>query len=432
MSDKPRIATGISQLDRILGGLLIGDNVVWHDDAGSLAPVFCSNFILASQAEEKSIIYVSFDRSPRNLLDKLGPLAAYKDLVILDCFTYGKGEGSEVFLKFYQEKEADHICRVIPVDEPNKVDKVMSAFYGIHGKMKGDVRFVFESLTGMQELWGGEENLLKFYTHSCPRLYELNTVAYWIMEKGAHSSRLRAQINQIAQVAVDLSVKRGKTFLTILKAENRDQDAMNKAHSYWVRDTTVTFDSERRTSGKIDLGMRLKDLRMKRGISQTELSKLIGVTPSTISQIESNLIYPSLPALIKMAETLSVDVSSFFQDSAEAGSTVVFRESDSSEIRFPDLPEDAIKARLLTPLDFNLKAEPYLIEIPPKKNLPSHFFIHKGEEIGYVLSGKLQMRLEKSVHNLNPGDVVYLTSEMPSQWKNPGPGSARILWIKVK
>ena len=106
----------------------------------------------------------------------------------------------------------DAICRVIAVDEPHKVDKVMSAFYGVHGEMEGDVRFVFESLTGMQELWGGEENLIKFYTHSCPRLYELNTVAYWIMEKGAHSSRLKAQINQIAQVAIDLSVKRGKTY----------------------------------------------------------------------------------------------------------------------------------------------------------------------------------------------------------------------------
>jgi hypothetical protein len=49
---------------------------------------------------------------------------------------------------------------------------------------------------------------------------------------------------------------------------------------------------------------------------------------------------------------------------------------------------------------------PYLIEIPPKKNLPSHFFIHKGEKVGYVLSGKLQMRLEKSVHNLNPSFMV--------------------------
>jgi transcriptional regulator with XRE-family HTH domain/KaiC/GvpD/RAD55 family RecA-like ATPase len=432
MLEKTRIATGVSQLDRLLGGLLIGDNVVLHDDAGSLAPVFCLNFMQASQSQEKPIIYVSFDRSPRNLLDKLGPLAEYNNLVILDCFTYGKGEGSDIFLKFYEDKDNERACRIIAVDEPRKVDKVMAAFYGIHGEMEGDVRFVFESLTGMQELWGGEENLIKFYTHSCPRLYELNTVAYWIMEKGAHSSRLKAQINQIAQVAIDLSVKRGKTYLTILKAENRDQEAMNKPYSYWVRDLNVFFDSERHTSGKIDLGMRLKELRVKRGISQTEVSKLIGVTPSTISQIESNLIYPSLPALIKMAETLSVDVSSFFHESADIGSMVVFRESEATEIKFNDLPEGSIKAKLLTPLDFNPKAEPYLIEIPPKKSLPSHFFIHKGEEIGYLLSGKLQMRLEKSVHNLNAGDVVYLTSEMPSQWKNPGPGPARLLWIKVK
>ena len=432
MSEKTRIATGVSQLDRLLGGLLIGDNVLLHDDAGSLAQVFCLNFIQASQSQEKPIIYVSFDRSPRNLLDKLGPLAEYNNLVILDCFTYGKGEGSDVFLKFYEDKDNERACRIIAVDEPRKVDKVMAAFYGIHGEMEGDVRFVFESLTGMQEIWGGEENLIKFYTHSCPRLYELNTVAYWIMEKGAHSSRLKAQINQIAQVAIDLSVKRGKTYLTILKAENRDQEAMNKPYSYWVRDLNVFFDSERHTSGKIDLGMRLKELRVKRGISQTEVAKLIGVTPSTISQIESNLIYPSLPALIKMAETLSVDVSSFFQEAPDIGSMVVFRESDASEIKFSDLPEGSINAKLLTPLDFNPKAEPYLIEIPPKKSLPSHFFIHKGEEIGYLLSGKLQMRLEKSVHNLNAGDVVYLTTEMPSQWKNPGPGSARLLWIKVK
>ena len=48
--------------------------------------------------------------------------------------------------------------------------------------------------------------IIRFYAHSCPRLYELNTIAYWILEKKAHSTRLRAQINQIAQVAIDLSV----------------------------------------------------------------------------------------------------------------------------------------------------------------------------------------------------------------------------------
>ena len=57
MSEKLRVSSGVSQLDRILGGLFIGDNVVWHDDSGSLASVFCLNFIQASQSLHKPIIY---------------------------------------------------------------------------------------------------------------------------------------------------------------------------------------------------------------------------------------------------------------------------------------------------------------------------------------------------------------------------------------
>jgi len=89
MAEKLRVTTGVNQLDRLLGGLYIGDNVVWHDDSGSLAAVFCLNFIQASQAQNRPLIYVSFDRSPRNLLDKLGDLADSPTLTILDCFTCG-------------------------------------------------------------------------------------------------------------------------------------------------------------------------------------------------------------------------------------------------------------------------------------------------------------------------------------------------------
>jgi transcriptional regulator with XRE-family HTH domain len=353
-------------------------------------------------------------------------------LTILDCFTYGKGAGSDVFLKFYEENLSELPCNIIMMDEPHQVDRVMDAFYGIHNTLEGDVRFVFESLTGMQDLWGGEEHLLKFYSHSCPRLYELNTIAYWIIEKRAHSPRLRAQINQIAQVVIDLSIRRGTTSLTILKAEKRDLDTLNRPFTYWRKGLNVTFDLERRTTSQIDIGIRVKELRAKRGLSQTELAKLIGVTPSTISQVESNLIYPSLPALLKMAEVLSVEVNSFFQESKDIKNRIIFPSNESVDIKFPDLPAGSIQAKLLTPMDFELKAEPYLVEIPPNKNLPSHFFIHKGEEIGYLLSGKLQLRLGKAVYTMLSGDVIYLTSEMPSQWRNPGPHLARILWIKLK
>ncbi len=431
-SEKLRVASGVSQLDNLLGGLYIGDNVVWYDDAGSLASVYCLNFIQASQAQNRPLIYVSFDRSPKNLLEKLGVLAQNNHLIILDCFTYGKGSGSKVFLNFYENKKFKWPCQIIKVDEPRQINHVMDALYGIHGTLAGEVRFVFESLTGMQELWGGEQHLINFYSHSCPRLYELNTVAYWIIEKRAHSSRLRAQINQIAQVAIELSVKRGKTSLTILKAENRELDTVNKSFNYWSKDLRITFDSEMRSTEWFDLGLRLKEFRTRRGLSQTELAKLVGVTPSTISQVESNIIYPSLPALLKMAEVLAVELSSFFKESIDMSTRMIFPSGEAVDMKLPNLPRGNIYAKLLIPVDFNPKAEPYLLEIPPKKTLPSHFFIHKGEEIGYLLSGKLQLKLEKSVHNVRSGDVIYFTSEMPSQWKNPGPGSAKLLWIKIK
>jgi len=427
-----RVPSGVGRLDLLLGGLFIGDNVVWHDDAGSLAPVFCLNFLQASQLQEKPIIYVSFDRSPRNLLDKLGGLANYPGLTILDGFTNGKGGGSPFFAKFYEGREAELPCRLIRVAEPRNPQDFMDLLYGVHSELKGDVRFVFESLTGMQELWGSEENLLTFYSHSCPRLYDLNTIAYWVLEKNAHSSRFRAQINQIAQVAIELTIKRGATSLTILKAENRSPEEFHKPHTYWTKDLTVIFDEEKRTARRIDLGLRVKEFRQKRGLSQTELAKLVGVTPSTISQVESNLIYPSLPALMKMGEALAVDLTSFFEERQGGRGRLIFTGADAVEVKLTDVPDGAASARLLYPVDFEVKAEPYLIEIPPKASLPAHFFFHKGEECGYVLTGRLQVRVGKAVHNLKTGDVIYLTSEVPGEWRNPGPAVSRLLWIKVK
>jgi transcriptional regulator with XRE-family HTH domain len=430
MGEALRVSSGVSELDRLLGGLFIGDNVVWHDAAGSLASVFCLNFIRTSQAQGRPIIYVTFDRSPKNLLDKLGPLADYPDLTLLDCFTHGKGAGSPVFLKFYESKKK-RFCRVVSVGQPRDQHQVMDALYGIHATMKGDVRFVFESLTGMGELWGGEEPIIQYYAHSCARLYELNTIAYWILEKRAHTARLRAQINQIAQVAMDVSVRRGTCALTILKAENRDLDTQNRPYPYWSRGLDVAFETDRPSRGGIELGTRLRELRNKRGLPQKEVADLVGVTSSTISQIESNLIYPSLPALLKLAEVLSVEVSSFFRAPAKSTGGPIFSIKEAADVKLPGLAEADVKAKLLTPLDLEAKGEPYLLEIPPRRSLSSHFFVHKGEELGYLLKGKLHFRMKNSTYTIRSGEVIYLNRDVPTQWKNPGPGPARLLWVKL-
>lgn len=432
MSEKNRMSSGVSHLDRILGGLFIGDNVVWYDDTGSLAYFFCLNFIQASLALQKPVIYVCFDRPPRNLLEKLGPIAESPDLIILDGFTCGKGDCASTFMRYYEEPNERQLCQVRLLKNPRDMDIVRNELYKIHETLEGDARLVFDSMTGMQKIWGGEDAILKFYAHSCPRLYELNTIAYWIMERMAHSSRLRAQISQISQVSINLSISRGTTTLTILKAESREDVAIQKPYRYSISDLTVLFEEEEQGPGQLNLGLRIKELRLKRGLSQAKLAKLVGVNPSSISQVESNLIYPSLPALLKIAEVLAVNISSLFHQMPYQKKHIIFPAADAYDVNFRNIQNGAIQGKLLTPPDFEGKMEPYLLEIEPNQELPTHFFVHKGEEMGYLLSGRLKMALNNVTYTIQAGDVIYLSADMPNCWKNMGTMVARLLWIKSK
>jgi transcriptional regulator with XRE-family HTH domain/KaiC/GvpD/RAD55 family RecA-like ATPase len=432
-SKKKSVSSGIAHLDNLLGNLYIGDNVLWYEDAGSFSSAFCVNFIRESLAAKKPMIYVSFDRSPKNVVAFLGPLAESQNFTILDCFTNGKGDRSEVFNKFYQKDGAQWSYQVVKVNDPTDPGLVGDAIYGLHGSMSGDIRFIIDSLTGMQDLWGGEEPILKFYARTCPRLYELDTIAYWVIEKSAHSSRLKANINKIAQVAIDLTVRNGKPALKILKAEKRNSKVLNEPQAFTCEDMEIVFEQQRFLPGRFDLGARIRAVRKQQGLSQKELATRTGVTPSSISQVEKNLTYPSLPALFRMAESLSVEVGSFFAGAAILEDTCVFRSNEGVGVSFETLPKGAVDGvRLLPPGFTDAGVEPYLIKIFPGRKLARHFFSHKGEEMGYVLTGSLTVQVRGHQCRAEAGDLVYLKNDTPEQWENTGEETAEIVWIKVR
>jgi len=428
---KKKVSSGINGLNRILNGLYIGDNVVWYDDAGSLASDFCMKFIQESRERNRPVVYVSFDRSPKNLIEKLGVLAQNQHLTILDCFTNGKGDKAEVFNKFYEKDGAQWPYKVIKVTRPEVPQSVSEAIYGLHDTLSGDVRFIFESLTGMADLWEGEDHILKFYSHTCPQLYELDTIAYWVIEKGAHSSKLKAHINQIAQVAIDLSIKQGKTRIKLLKAENRISKVLGKSLNYTQTEESILIEERKFDRPQHDIGSSVKNFRKNQGMSQKELSRLVGVTPSNISQIESNLVFPSIPALYKIADHLSVEVGSFFQGKTHPEKTL-FHLSDSIKINGPMGNTKQMDITQLTPFDLGGKAELFLIRIFPGEKLTTHFFQHKGEEIGYLLSGSVEMVYQDLRHLLQPNDTIYLKTTSPTQWQNKSQDTATLLWIKIK
>jgi len=49
-----------------------------------------------------------------------------------------------------------------------------------------------------------------------------------------------------------------------------------------------------------------------------------------------------------------------------------------------------------------------------------------------VLTGKIKVVSQNETHTLEAGDTIYLKSDIPTQWVNPGPETVKLLWLKVK
>jgi transcriptional regulator with XRE-family HTH domain len=429
---KKTIPSGFTQLDELLGGVFIGDNVIWYDESGSLAQIFWRRFAKTTLDLGKPLIYVCFDRSPKNLLERLGSLAENENLVVLDCFTNSKGKGLDTFLDFTKQMPPKVKERIIRVENPADPDKFSEELYKVQGRFDDEVRLVFESLTGMQEVWGGEEQILHFYSHSCPRLYDLSTVAYWVMEKGAHSRKLRAQINQIAQVAIELSIRRGTSTLTVLKADGREPAGIYQPIRYVTRGGEVVFAGEKQALEGENLGQRIRQIRLARDMTQGELAKSLGVTASTISQVENNMNFPSVPILVKMGEILGVDPGYFLSRARTSANKVVFSGKEAVPLRLPGLGAESGKALLITPMEFAGQAEVMLVEINPGKSIEGHFLAHKGHEMGLVMEGHLLVEVNGSQEDAFEGDIIYLADELPTRWRNPGQSPARLMWAKLK
>ena len=165
------------------------------------------------------------------------------------------------------------------------------------------------------------------------------------------------------------------------------------------------------------------------GISQKELAELTGVPPSTISQVEKSLIYPSLPALCRIAENLSVEVATLFKEHGERKNVYVYPVDSRSVTSLTKNVKDNAEADLLIPPDIDTPGEA-IIQIRPGKKLPGHFFAHKGPELGYLLSGQLEMTVGNQSYKISPGDTIYLQKDIPGRWNNISEEVAELLWLK--
>jgi len=346
----------------------------------------------------------------------------------LDCFTSGKGDNDSTFTRFYDSESRSTSMNVIRVAEPDDIAQFTAILNRVEEEKGEGARYIFDSITGMQALWGDEVKTYKFFTYSCPRLYDLNTVAYWILEKEAHTSSFKANLEHVTQISLELSHIGSQLFFKLTKAENRFSPSMFKPQKFEVRDDEVVF-HEAGEKEILDLGGKVKELRLKRGLTQSGLGEKIGVTASYISQLERSLVSPSIDSLIMIGNALQTDLGSLFSLDRMSSDRIICRKNQRHSLATVAAREGQAECELLVASTKNRRMQPMLVAIEPDSEFPGHFFDHKGDEFILILRGELELDIENESYLLREGDSVYLDSVVPTAWRNTGEVQVQVVWV---
>lgn len=208
-------------MDKAIGGVIAGDNLVWEIDSGVAGDHFISSFVQCCEQGGIPVVYVSFNRSPQTIASKYARLMSPGRFSLIDCFSSGKGNSDEMFLKFFDDPARNAVHAPVHIADPSDPSRLEQALIEVGTRGGQSANYVFDSLTGMLDLWGDENRVVRLFGHLCPRLYDLSTLAYWLVETDAHTEAFLAKVRHITQVVIEVSLANGQRALTIHKAAGR-------------------------------------------------------------------------------------------------------------------------------------------------------------------------------------------------------------------
>ncbi len=274
-----------------MGGVLPGDNIVWEVDSGAPVDQFVAAYLAASEAQGATITYVSFNRSPQTISRAWGRDVSQGTFQLIDCFSSGKGNNDKVFLDFYESGGETSRSSVVHVGNPSDPTELEKALANTGAAGRGiNARYVFDSLTGMLDLWGDEDVVLRFFGHICPRLFDLSTIAYWFLETEAHSQRFLAKIRHITQVVLEIGISRGIRTLTLRKATNRRSTAIGVPQWFRVVDGTLAIAAESREDRELSLLTRMGEALGTALVPNSFFEETMNVLASELGMIRGTVV----------------------------------------------------------------------------------------------------------------------------------------------
>lgn len=173
----------------------------------------------------------------------------------------------------------------------------------------------------------------------------------------------------------------------------------------------------------MDIGHKIKQLRMLNGLTQEELADRSELSKGFISQLENDLTSPSIATLEDLLQCLGTTLSEFFSE--EPQTQKVFGQEDYFEKTDEELGS---KTEWIIPNAQKNMMEPIRLTLAAGgETYPDN--PHEGEEFGYVLSGEILINLGKERLKAKAGESFYYTPDKKHYITSKK--GAEILWVSV-
>jgi transcriptional regulator with XRE-family HTH domain len=417
-----RPSTGIDALDELLGGLGVGDNVVWQAANPAEIEPFVEAF-LATANGTTPLTYLSFRLPPATVLDRFRGVWDNERFTLLDGWTGGGAAPSG--RRKRASTGASGPARVRRLKDPGDMEQVNRELAEIEDELGAGAGYVFDDLTSMQRLWGPEAALASFLRW-CPRLYQERTVAYWLLEREAHPPAFRSRLADITQVILDLDVaptQPAERTLQVVKADGHPAGVTGRTLRYVVGEDGRIDALQQAAGVRERIGEQVRAGRIAAGLSQAELARRIGVTPSALSQVERGRHGLSGETLTRLWATLGIP----FGPVASAASPP-YRLARRGA-RQPVTPAPGVSGETVLEAPSGLGMHELTFPAASSGRRP---FETKQPELVVVLEGALELQLGQETHTLQQGDAILLTTQPVTGWRNPAREPARVLWLVLR
>ena len=171
------------------------------------------------------------------------------------------------------------------------------------------------------------------------------------------------------------------------------------------------------------IGPRLRDARLRQGLTIEQVATRTNLTKGFISRIERDLTSPSVSTLVTLCEVLSLPVGELF----EAAKTAVVRRTEAPQVFLTGSGADE---RLLTPRGQGRLQMIRSVVEPGGTGGPDLYTLNCELEVVHVLKGRLQVQFSEHSELLTVGDAMTFSGREPHTWVNPDhTRTAEVIWV---